>query len=249
MGLALIVRGFTDHEAGLRIAQDKPAPSTAADAMNLLHTQQKDPIFITRPHSTRGPPITIYHSAFADFRRNLKTGRDLEIPPEYYKIVSAFLVTSCALYASERERRNALLPFLKELCGQTITPGQFEDGYSSNGISATKVSLESMGTMALLLLLELKNEIGTGRCDPSTQASFSFTRWWATNDVGSRAYPYHTGADAGLVPTRMVREPGSLCKFPPLDCWSLGFCTWGCLTRQRLGHSAPYGLCVDRHWP
>ena len=211
MGLALIVRRFTDHEVGFAIARDKPAPSTAANVISLLHTQRNEPIFITRPHSTRGPPITIYHSAFAEFRRNLKTRRDLGIPPEYYKIVSSFLVTSCALYASERERRNALLPFLKLLLRQTIKSGQLEDGCSSDGISVTKVSLGSMGIMALLLLWELKNEIGTGGCDPSTEASFSFTRWWATNDVSSRAYPYHTGGDAGLDPTGMVRGPVSPC--------------------------------------
>ena len=211
MGLALIVRGFTDHEAGLKIAQDKPTPSLAANISSLLHTQEKNPIFMTRPHSTHGPPITIYHSAFADFHRNLRTRRDLDIPSEYYRAVSSFLVASCALYPSKRARQNALLPFLKFLCGHTIGSGQLSDGSSSDGISITKVKLGSVETMALLLLLELKNEIGTGGCDPSTQASFSFTRWWALNDVSSRAYPYHTGADAGLGPTGMVREPGSLC--------------------------------------
>ena len=46
---------------------------------------------------------------------------------------------------------------------------------------------------ALLMLWELKNETGTGGCDPSVQASFSFARWWSENYVSGRAYPYHTG--------------------------------------------------------
>jgi hypothetical protein len=37
----------------------------------------------------------------------------------------------------------------------------------------------------LLLLGEMKNEIGQGECDPCVQASFSFSRWWSQRQVRS----------------------------------------------------------------
>jgi hypothetical protein len=230
MGLVLTIKRFTDHAAGVKIAEAKPAPVSAAHITNLLHVQQRDPILISRPHSARGPPVTIYEPTFAHFRHNVKSRTELEIPPDYYRIVIAFLVSSCDLYASECERRDALRPILKELLGRDIISGiSSEHGCDSDGICMTKVELGGMGMFALLMLWELKNEIGTGECDPSVQASFSFTRWWSENYVSSRNYPYHTGADAGLAPTWMVYT-GPLCELPPFDRWPLGVSTRGYLT-------------------
>src|SRR5258706_6413611 len=73
-----------------------------------------------------------------------------------------------------------------ELLGQAIISGVvLEDGSSSGGVCTTKVEVGGMGVYALLMLWELRNEIGTGGCDPSVQASFSFTRWWSDNRVSS----------------------------------------------------------------
>ena len=148
---------------------------------------------------------------FAHFRHSVKRRKELDIPPDYYRIVSALLVTSCDLYASKCERRDALLPILKELLGRAIIPGNSsESGCNGDGICMTKVEMGGVGVSALLMLWELKNEIGTGGCDPSVQASFSFTRWWSENYVSIRAYLYLTGADARLAPTWMVYT-GPLC--------------------------------------
>ena len=94
MRLVLIVRGFTDHDAGVKIAKAKPAPFNAAHITNLLHVQQRDPILITRPHPTRGPPVTIYEPTFAHFRHNVKRRIEIEIPSDNYRMVGVFLVTS-----------------------------------------------------------------------------------------------------------------------------------------------------------
>jgi len=211
MRLLLIVRAFTDHDAAVKSAMAKPAPPSAAHITNLLHVQQHNHILISRPHSTRGPPVTIYEPTFAHFRHNVKRRIELGIPPDYYRIVSAFLFTSCDLYACECERRDALLPILNALLGRAIIPGKSsEHGCNGGGTCTAKVELGGMGISALLMLWELKNEIGTGGCDPSVQASFSFTRWWSENRVSNRPYPYFAGADAGLASTWMVYT-GPLC--------------------------------------
>src|SRR5258706_2785625 len=147
----------------VQIAKAKPSPSNAANITNLRRVQRHDPILNTRPHSARGPPVVIYEPTFAHFRRNLriKKQRELEIPPDYYRTVSSFLVTSCDIYTSELERRNALLTILIELLGQAIiSVVVLEDGSSSGGVCTTKVEVGGMGVYALLMLWELRNEIG-----------------------------------------------------------------------------------------
>ena len=44
---------------------------------------------------------------------------------------------------------------------------------------------------ALLMLWELRKEYGSSGGDPSVQASFLFTRWWAQNRVSSWDYLDH----------------------------------------------------------
>lgn len=117
---------------------------------------------------------------------------ELGIPPDYYRTVGSFLVASCNLYKSKLERRSALLPILMELLDEPIISGELlEDGSSSDGICTTKMEVGGEGMFALLMLLELKNEIGTGGCDPSVQTSFPFTRWWSENRVSSPSCLYH----------------------------------------------------------
>jgi hypothetical protein len=191
MGLVLIVRAYTDNEAAFKMAKANPSPSSAAAIPTLFQVQKRNPLLIARPHSARGPPIAIYEPTFAHFLRDVGKRRGAGIPPDYYRTISSFRVTSSDLYASELDRRNALRPFLIELLGQPITPGTIEGGCSSDGVCTTKVDLGGTGMFALLMLWELKNEIGAGECDPSVQASFSFTRWWSENYVSNWSPLYY----------------------------------------------------------
>ena len=158
---------------------------------NLAHAQRRDPILNGRPHSACGPPITIFEPTFAHYRRDVAKATDLEIPSYYYRTVASFLVASSEIYASVAQRRAALLPILTELIGQPISPGDAGDGYKSDGVCITKVDLGRKRIHALLLLWELKNEFGSGGGDPSVQATFSFTRWWALANVSSWNYLDH----------------------------------------------------------
>jgi hypothetical protein len=188
MGLVLTVRVYTDNEAAFRMARANPPPLEAALVTNLRYLQQRDPLPIVRPHPNRGPPVAIYEPTFAHFCRDGTKRREPEIPPDYYRTVGSFLVTSSGLYASELDRRNALLPFLMKLLGRSITPGTIERGCSSNGICITKVEPGGVRMIALPMLLELRNEFD---CDPSVQAPFSFTRWWSENHVSDWSSLYH----------------------------------------------------------
>ena len=87
---------------------------------------------------------------------------ELEIPPDYYRTVGSFFVTSSGSYETETDRSNALLPILTEFLGQVVGSGKTQGGFSSDGVCTTKVELDGFGMLALLLLWELKNEIGTG---------------------------------------------------------------------------------------
>ncbi|PVF96265.1 hypothetical protein CPB86DRAFT_518461 [Serendipita vermifera] len=104
----------------------------------------------------------------------------LTLPPEMYENVRKFLIASARIYGTEPLRRAGLIDLLQELLGKTIRSELHEDQSSSDGVITFDISTTQS---ALLFLLELKNEVGTGHCDPSVQASLSFTRHWSQNNV------------------------------------------------------------------
>ena len=165
----------------MAVALAKDVPSKAAKSANLMKQQKENPIRIGRPHDTCGPPITIYERVFADFRRNMSERKEDLLSPKDYEAVGNLLVSSSAVYREEKHRQAALMPILRKLLNQSINVVQLEDGTSNGEICTVHVG---EGYSALLLLCEFKNEIGSGDCDPSLQASFSFTRWWSQDRVG-----------------------------------------------------------------
>ena len=164
----------------MAVALAKDVPSTAAKSANLMQQQKKNPIRIGRPHNTCGPPITIYEQVFADFCRNMSERKE-GFSPEDYQAVGNLLVASSAVYRQEKRRQATLTRILGKLLSRSIDVVQLEDGTSNDGVCTVHVG---EGSSALLLLCEFKNEIGSGECDPSLQASFSFTRWWSQDRVG-----------------------------------------------------------------
>ena len=165
----------------MAVALAKDVPSKAAKSANLMNQQKENPIRIGRPHDTCGPPITIYEQVFADFCVNMSETKEGLLSPEDYQAVGTLLVASSAVYREEKRRQAALTPILGKLVSQSINVVTLDDGTSNDGVCTVHVG---EGTSALLLLCEFKNEIGSGECDPSLQASFSFTRWWSQVRVG-----------------------------------------------------------------
>ena len=165
----------------MAVALTKDVPSKAAKSANLMKQEKENPIRIGRPYDTCGPPITIYERVFADFCRNMSEKKEDLLSPKDYEAVGNLLVASSAVYRKEKHRQAALTRILGELLSQSISVVQLEDGTSNDRICTVHVG---EGYSALLLLCKFKNEIASGDCDPSLQASVSFTRWWSQDQVG-----------------------------------------------------------------
>lgn len=158
------------------IAANKPPPSHAATSTGLLVAQAESPILNGRPFSAVGPPITIYEPTFSTFRAMNEGKMPVEIGLDDYEVVKDFLVRSSRIYSKENLRQSAISTPLSSLLRRVIVTITLADLTSNDGVIQ-----ENLGENACLLLLrEIKNEVGSGNGDPSVQASFSYPRWWAS---------------------------------------------------------------------
>ena len=89
-----------------------------------------------------------------------------------------FLLTSAACYETENARQDVVTPFLRALLGRSLM-----DGIIPCLPARTDVPIP-------LLILELKNEMGTGGVDVTTQAGSSYRESWSQNEVHHLWFPF-----------------------------------------------------------
>lgn len=179
-----------ERDEAFKIAKSKPTPSVAATLDGLRQAQAQDPILNGRPFAASGPPITIYEPIFSDFRAMSKGETPISVSQEDYKSVKDFLVASSQIYLTEMDRQTAINKPLTKILDKVIDTTILEDGTSNGGVIT-----HSFGANACLLLIrEVKNEIGSSSGDPSVQVGFSYTRWWASTQVKL------LGTAAGIIP-------------------------------------------------
>ncbi|KIM25769.1 hypothetical protein M408DRAFT_73816 [Serendipita vermifera MAFF 305830] len=123
-----------------------------------------------------GPSIFLYHPVFLQFRKMMHEEAQ-NIPPEFRVEVYQFMNKAAAIYNTENIRRVSVEEPLGSLLGRAIIATQLPDGTSNDGCILTSVS----DHLALCLLLEMKNEVGTGGCDPAAQGSYSTRKFWASD--------------------------------------------------------------------
>jgi hypothetical protein len=142
--------------------------------------EQRDrPIANGRPNDEIGPPIYLYHPVFLEFHSKVQE-MSVEIPADFQLKVYSFLTKASVIYPDERRRREAVDHLLAQILAFPIMATQLLDGTSNNGCITIPTGFRN----ALLLLLETKNEVGTGGCDPSAQAAYSTRKFWVNEKVG-----------------------------------------------------------------
>ncbi|CAG8722470.1 14701_t:CDS:2, partial [Dentiscutata erythropus] len=144
-------------QANVKKIKSYPAPSTFALLYNLIDHHVKDKqLLIHRPPECVGPPVQIYHNVFSQFLRDYRN-EDLEMGREHYQWTLEFIHEMAKLYPSEADRSEVFKEKMRELFGEDLITIQLEDKSSNYGI---------------------KNEIGTGSCDPTVQAGASFAKYY-----------------------------------------------------------------------
>jgi hypothetical protein len=136
-------------------------------------------LFIHRPPECFGPPVQIYHSVFGQFLRDYRN-EDLDIGKEHYQWTLEFINEMAKIYPLEADRSYAFKNKIRELFQNDLRVVQLEDNSSNDGVLECNVFTKSV----LCLLVELKNEIGTGNCDPTVQAGASFAKYYTQSSYG-----------------------------------------------------------------
>ncbi|KIO31818.1 hypothetical protein M407DRAFT_58480, partial [Tulasnella calospora MUT 4182] len=129
-----------------------------------------------RPFETTGPPISIYHTVFSEFKTLIEAPN--AAPPE--DVVTAFHLIQAAakVYPNETARLRSLRPLIEVLLKHQIP--RLPAGYlcAPDGVAL----YDSPVGLVPLLVMEAKNEIGAGGSDPDIQGAFSFRKMWVEED-------------------------------------------------------------------
>jgi hypothetical protein len=135
-----------------------------------------------KPRTSFGPPIQLFHPAFAHFLNYLDD--EQAIPDVIILKTTEYMKAASAIYTDEDQRRAVLNPLLCDILGFDIQAILNSDKTNPDGL----VELVSGPGRFLLLLEEDKNEFGDGASDPSTQAGLSAGRCWAQPRVHHSMY-------------------------------------------------------------
>ncbi|CAE6465106.1 unnamed protein product [Rhizoctonia solani] len=160
----------------LGFAQRAPTgnSSSAAQPKN-FRAQQKGPNFINngRPADKEGPPIILFHPVFGRFLTQLRSTDPID--PQVYRHTVDHFIVSQDLYEHETKhpeaRDEVTCTSLRDLLGDTLSK------VTANGVQADGTITGWDATR--IIIMEMKNEIGTGGSDPSIQAAQSYLRYWS----------------------------------------------------------------------
>ena len=169
----------------LKKALTAESPSTSAKSQEYRKYLHNSPIYDGRydannPTDTIAPPIQLFHPAFAHLLDDV-TNQYLPVPEHILKVTVEYMQNSSAIYESEDHRTAALRSLLEDALGVTILKRVNADASKPDGVY--EVELRGSKIKVILVLLEHKNELGDGRCNPSRQAGLSFTQFSAQDDV------------------------------------------------------------------
>lgn len=164
-----------DRENTLKAAREGKNPSSAA--RNFKETQEGDhPIPNGRPD--HGLPIGLHHSVFDQFREDVKCTVDDTITAQQYRQIATLIDISMRQYDLQEQRVKRRRSSLRTLLGMAVEVVVTDCGTKSDAVVMVPCG-------AFLVILEVKNEIGTGGSDPSFQGSLSYRMYWSQDRVST----------------------------------------------------------------
>ncbi|KAI0291519.1 hypothetical protein B0F90DRAFT_1956242 [Multifurca ochricompacta] len=162
------------HHQIIKDANAAAAPSSVSNTPAIFKSeQQKHPIYDGRPANRRGPPITIYHTAFAQLKDSLQDLNKVVDPQEVKRVgdTAKLILASTEIYRTEKERATMVYPYIRSLLGvklresvATTTGGKIKA--ESDALVEQDLDDKTFGEkVATVGHLELKNELGVaGQC-------------------------------------------------------------------------------------
>jgi hypothetical protein len=124
-----------------------------------------------------GPPVALFHTVFGEFSRDMNDA-NLPLTDEIIRITEDFLWESADIYKNEETRLTKIKATLGKVFGDIV------DAICGNEARSDGVLLTSIGgERAYRMILEEKNEIGIGGCDPTIQFAQYYRTYWSQNNV------------------------------------------------------------------
>lgn len=152
-----------------------PSPSSFAQIANLYESQLKEAqdLLIYRPSDCVSTPVILYNPAFILFKINFDDER-LHIDKKHNQWTLK-CIKSMADFYSDENRQSGFHELIRELLNKDVKVLVLDDRSSNDGT----LELDFHSYSVLYLLIEIKNEIGTGKCDPTIQAAASYAKFYA----------------------------------------------------------------------
>ncbi|KAG8932642.1 hypothetical protein FRC02_000818 [Tulasnella sp. 418] len=168
-----------EQERVVQYTRGGPAPSSEARHGEFLRKQEKrGDILNGRGVSHKdntGLPVCLYSEAFADFEAAI-INQEFEPTAEQYSLTERLFGVASKLYPLKKDREEAVKPLLEQLIGSVF----YEVPSMRDAQSDTALRTQCQGDlMAARVLMEMKNEIGTGGSDPSIQGACSYKFYWS----------------------------------------------------------------------
>ncbi|CAG8465407.1 17650_t:CDS:2 [Dentiscutata erythropus] len=155
--------------------RNHPSPSSFA-LINYLHENQsqEQEFLIGRPSGCIGIPLMLYNYAFTCFKTDFNND-NLPIDKDHYQWTLNCINTMSNFYSIEKFRKREFHERMRELFNKDIMITVLDDESSNDGA----LYLDVHSFTILYLNIEIKNEIGTGNCDPTTQAAAFYAKFYA----------------------------------------------------------------------
>ncbi|KAG8743605.1 hypothetical protein FRC10_011668 [Ceratobasidium sp. 414] len=168
-----------------RTIQNGASASMVSKASN-FKAQQEDkhgvpsPIHNGRPRLKTGLPVELYHRIFGDFTRSTQCLKTLESPD--LRIVEDLLLDAQALYTVEGDRRAEMYKHLERILEVPITQQSIKK-CTADCVTQSYYSGSMKRSKGYCAIVEVRNEIGTGDCDPSIQGAESYGHYWSQDSM------------------------------------------------------------------
>jgi hypothetical protein len=160
----------------LRAAQLALSPSAAAVISTFRDEQRTRPVLNCRPADLFGPPVGLFHPVFNTFCTLMTSPNSSRDGDNLYHTIKIFLNACAGLYENENMRIKAIENSFRTLLGCPYFV------YKAQGTESDGVIVEICGgNNAYCVIIEVKNEIGTGHADPYNQGSLAYRKYWTDN--------------------------------------------------------------------
>jgi hypothetical protein len=147
--------------------------------------QEKRPVLNGRPDNNFGLPIGLFVPLFNSFDDLMRSHGRINADEYMYSSVKDLFEVSAGIYSTEEARTAAVKVLLATLLGKRF------DDIGAPGVKSNGVMFQSCGlSRGYLLILEVKNEIGTGSADPYNQSSIAYRRYWADKSRKSDQFAF-----------------------------------------------------------